>query len=113
MVTLSIEIVAENIRRFVDEVQHLYDVRAVYLFGSQVMGEQDKWSDIDLLVVSPDFRADRQESRLALMRIARQIDARIEPHPMSPEDFNESNPLAYEVKHKGIRISIGLDSEAT
>ena len=107
MVTLSLEVVEESIRRFVAEVKRQHDVQAIYLFGSHVTGNTHKWSDIDLLVVSPDFGADRLEARLGLMRIARHIDNRIEPHPLAPKDFNINNHLAYEVQRAGVRISIG------
>ena len=106
MVTLSLEVVEESIRRFVTEVKRQHNVQAIYLFGSHVTGNTQKWSDIDLLVVSPDFRATRLEARLGLMRIARHIDDRIEPHPLAPEDFNINNQLAYEVQRAGVRISI-------
>jgi hypothetical protein len=38
------------------------------------------------------------------MRLRREIDLRIEPHPILEEDFNIQNPLAYEIKRTGIEI---------
>ena len=108
MVTLSSVVISEHIRRFVLEVQQRFKVLEVYLFGSQVTGSADQWSDIDILVVSPDFSNDRHEARLALMQIARSVDKLIEQHPMAPEDFNISTPLAYEVKNRGVRISLHI-----
>ena len=106
MVTLAPDI-EENIRRFVTEVQSQYDVQAIYLFGSHASGEANEWSDIDLLVISPDFTRDRFESQVALLILASRIDTRLEPHPLPPEDFNVNNQLAYEVQRAGVRISIG------
>ena len=106
MVTLALDI-EENIRRFATEVQSQYDVQAIYLFGSHASGEANEWSDIDLLVISPDFTKDRFESQVALLILASRIDTRLEPHPLPPEDFNVNNHLAYEVQRAGVRISIG------
>jgi predicted nucleotidyltransferase len=105
MVTISSEVVSGNINQFIKQVVRAFKVEGIYLFGSQVTGRATEWSDIDLLVISPDFQSDRHEARLALMRIARNIDHRIEPHPMTPEEFNPSNPIAYEVQRNGVRIS--------
>ena len=38
------------------------------------------------------------------MGLARDVDDRIEPHPMSPEEFELSNPLAAEVMRTGVEI---------
>jgi predicted nucleotidyltransferase len=108
MVTISSEVISESIRSFVSHVLRKYRVEGIYLFGSQVTGQATEWSDIDLLVISPDFKSDRHESRLELMRIARKIDHRIEPHPMTPDEFNPSNPIADEVQRNGIKILSGV-----
>jgi len=42
-----------------------------------------------------------------LGEIAGQVDLRIEPHPMIPEDFTEKyNPLADEVKSNGTPLNL-------
>jgi len=100
------EITAETIKHFIEEVSKQYELQEVYVFGSQGSGRTSRWSDIDLLIVSPDFVADRHEARISLMRIARKIDLRIEPHPIAPDEFNPTNPFVYEVQRSGIRITI-------
>lgn len=79
-------------------------VDAAYLYGSQVGGIAGPWSDIDLVIVSHDFSDNLFEERLALMRLAAQIDDRIEPHPFTPQRFDASNPLACEIRRTGVRI---------
>lgn len=96
--------IAESVDRFVLLLQQRQRVAAVYVYGSQVQGTATRWSDIDLAVISPDFSADLFQERLALMRLAAQIDDRIEPHPFMPEDFNVSNPLAAEIRQTGVRV---------
>jgi len=79
-------------------------LKAAYLFGSQVTGKAHEWSDIDILLISPDFVGNRVDTRVELMGLARDVDDRIEPHPMSPEEFELSNPLAAEVMRTGVEI---------
>jgi hypothetical protein len=37
------------------------------------------------------------------MRLRRNFDLRIEPHPIAKKDFSDSNPFAKEIK-KGLKI---------
>jgi predicted nucleotidyltransferase len=65
-------------------------IDAIYLFGSYARNKADKFSDIDLLIVSPDFGDNLLENQLKLLRARRGIDYRIEPHPVLPEDLDSS-----------------------
>jgi uncharacterized protein len=38
------------------------------------------------------------------MKLRRQIDNRIEPHPFPLKDFNKTNPMAKEIIETGIKI---------
>jgi len=96
--------VAQSVDRYIRSLRQRRRIAAVYVYGSQVKGTATRWSDIDLAVISPDFSADLFQERLALMRLAAQIDDRIEPHPFMPEDFNASNPLAAEIRQTGVRV---------
>jgi predicted nucleotidyltransferase len=94
----------ESLRRFLMVVQRRQRLEAAYLYGSQVKGTATAWSDIDVALVSPDFSADRFVERLNLMRLAAQVDDRIEPHPFTPQDFNPTNPVVNEIQRTGIRV---------
>ncbi len=107
MVTLALDFVAPNIQQYALAIQKQFDIQALYVFGSTITGTATKWSDIDLLILSPDFE-DRLKARLDLMRLRRGIDNRIEPHPLLPEDFNEDHSLAAEVMHNGVQISLQM-----
>jgi len=39
------------------------------------------------------------------MLLAAKIDSRIEPHPISHEDFNSGNPFVDEIKRTGIKAA--------
>jgi len=96
--------VKESLERFLAMVQQRRRVEAFYLYGSQIKGTATEWSDIDVAVVSPDFSSDLFQERLALMRLAAQVDDRIEPHPFTPQDFDANDPLVSEIQRTGVRV---------
>jgi predicted nucleotidyltransferase len=65
------------------------------VFGSQVSGRTDAFSDIDLLVVSPRFdgRRTRQDVDM-LWRVAARTDSRIEPIAVGLQQFEEDDSSA-------------------
>ncbi len=78
-------------------------VKKAYLFGSFAKGKESEESDIDIAVIvenMPDFFVTQR----ILMRLRRKVDLRIEPHPIMEQDFNSSNPFAFEIKKTGIKI---------
>ncbi len=118
--TASGEPVAEHakvkdpeLRRFLDEC--LDGIRAglqpqgFWLFGSRVSGSPDRWSDIDVLVVSERFRDMRVLDRMELFdqhaRPHRHVDALC----FTPEEFEfkaaQPTLVAEIVKHGlGLRV---------
>jgi len=97
--------VARSVEQFLAAVRRRQRVEAAYVFASQVWGTAAEWSDIDLAVISPDFSSDRFQERLNLMRLAAQIDGRIEPSPFTPEEFKARDPLASEILQTGVRVA--------
>lgn len=91
---------------FVSLASQSYPIQKAFIFGSQIKDTADESSDIDVCLVSPALGKDIIDEIVSLGQIASRIDLRIEPHPMSPEDFAEKyNALAHEVKTYGIPIS--------
>lgn len=80
------------------------NVISAYLFGSYARGAENKWSDIDVAIVSSDISEDNFEETVRLTKIACRIDNRIDPVPFRPEDFVDENPLVWEIKKDGIPI---------
>lgn len=103
MVTIP-STVEQSVARFIAAAQQQQRVVMAYLYGSQVTGTATKWSDIDVALVSPDFATDLFQARVALLRLAAQIDDRIEPHPFAPEDFTINHPLVSEIRQTGVRL---------
>jgi predicted nucleotidyltransferase len=90
-------------KRIVKSVQTYMDaltksgipVRYGVLFGSHVNGKPHKWSDIDLLVVSPLYDKRRTHKQaVKLWRIAADTDSRIEPIPVGEKQFELDNNSA-------------------
>jgi len=105
---LAKEEVIEIIKRYAEALKEKgVNFRKIILFGSYAAGRQRRDSDIDIAVVSGDFGKDRFEERVLLSKIAYYVDARIEPHPVGLEDFNEETwqTLLHEIKSKGIEIA--------
>ena len=96
--------VAQSIERFLAAVRLRKRVDRAYLYGSHTSGRATKWSDIDLAVISADFSSDLFAERLALMRLAAEIDDRIEPWPFRPESFDANDPLAHEIRQTGVEV---------
>ena len=94
--------IKENILQFLSLVQESRRIQAAYLYGSHVRGTANEWSDIDVAIVSPDFTEDKFTALVSLLRLAAQVDSRIEPVPFAPIDFDSDNPLVHEIQRTGI-----------
>lgn len=93
------------INRFINRLnKEAFQIDAVYLYGSYAKGKQNKWSDIDIAIISPDFPGDNFDESVRLSIIASQIDSRIEPVLFRDEDFVDEDPLAWVIKREGVKI---------
>ena len=98
-------IILKNVRAFLDKLKLAgIHISKAYIFGSYVTGQADKWSDIDVAVVSPQIGFDRFEERVKLTEFAVSIDDRIEPLPFNIERFVEEDPLVREIISSGIAV---------
>ncbi len=100
-----IEKIEYQVSHFLNTLKKKYKIHSAYIYGSYSRGNTTEWSDIDVAVVSPDFSENTFDERLELMKIAAEIDDRIEPHPFRVEDFESNNPLVSEILKYGIQIS--------
>lgn len=84
------------VRNYLSEVNK-QGIRVIFgvIFGSQAKGNATKWSDIDLLVVSPDYDMKRERSQINnLWYIAGRTDYRIEPIPCGEKQWQEDDSSA-------------------
>ncbi|KKU03362.1 MAG: hypothetical protein UX06_C0042G0003 [Candidatus Giovannonibacteria bacterium GW2011_GWA2_45_21] len=96
----------EIVRKYKDQLTDLgIPVTKIIIFGSQVKGTPNKWSDLDVCVISPVFGVNRLSERVLLTKISRDISDEIEPHPMSPADLNDKfSPLSNEIRAYGVEV---------
>jgi predicted nucleotidyltransferase len=81
-------------------------IETAYLFGSYAKGKSTEDSDIDLAIIFTNLDDSRRfDIQVQLMLLAAKIDSRIEPHPISREDFDSGNPFVIEIKKTGIEIT--------
>lgn len=80
-------------------------IENAYLFGSWAKGKPTKDSDIDICVVSRKFGKGDIDQLQILLRLTRDVDLRIEPIHLTPQDLsNKYSTLSSEIKKYGIRI---------
>jgi predicted nucleotidyltransferase len=104
------EPIVRSIRRYLQVVSEQgIPVQYGIVFGSQVTGRADVWSDIDLLVVSPRFDSKRKRDDINLLwRIAARTDSRIEPIPVGERQYQEddSSAIIEIARREGQRVSL-------
>ena len=98
--------VNKTIKDYIKLIQQKYsDFESVYVFGSYARGNSNEDSDIDLAIIFRDLDdSKRFDVQVQLMLLASQIDTRIEPHPISHNDFYSDNPFVVEIKKTGFEI---------
>ena len=80
-------------------------VRSLFLFGSQAKGTQHERSDIDVAVVCEPFGKDRVDEAGRLFVISADIDDRLEPVCLHPEDLDRKySTLVQEIRRHGIEV---------
>jgi hypothetical protein len=104
------ESVLEGVRTYLQALEaHGFAVSFGVLFGSQVAGRASALSDIDLLVVSPQFDALKgREAVDWLWRIAGRTDSRIEPIPCGEKQWqqDDSSAIVEIARRQGIQVRI-------
>jgi len=94
----------------VDYLKHLIasgiSIDKAFIYGSYAKGKQNKWSDIDLCVISSNFKNSSKLLEYLWIK-KRKVDtlARISPVGFHPKEFINENPLAWEIKKTGIKVT--------
>lgn len=99
------KIVYEHVKQYVEELRKRnIKIDQAYLFGSYVKGTATQWSDIDVALLTNKFIGDSFDFKFLLMKIAREIDLDIEPHPYLIAEFKKENPMTAEIIKTGVRV---------
>ena len=99
------EEIMKSIDKYIEKISQYYKIEAIILFGSYAKGTQSEDSDIDIAIISSDFK-NIIEDGANLIGFTWKIDTRIEPHPIRTEDYkNVSTPFVKEVINTGIKVA--------
>jgi uncharacterized protein len=91
-------------KKYLQKVNNHFTIRNALMFGSFAKGTSSDESDIDIALVLDNI-PDVIETQIELMKLRRDIDLRIEPHPFRSEDFNINDPVVYEILNNGAVVS--------
>ena len=78
------------------------------LFGSFACGKDHEWSDIDLVVIAPEFDQPRELSQIkSLWRARLSSDNRIEPIPCGEKEWqtDQARPILDIARQEGVVIT--------
>lgn len=105
------ESVLNGVRKYLRALQQQgVAVKFGVVFGSQVTGNADVWSDIDLLVISPKYDDQRSREDINLLwRLAARTDSRIEPVACGEKQWfeDDSSAIIEMARRDGETISLG------
>lgn len=81
-------------------------IEKVILFGSYAKGTYHKDSDIDLAIISPDFKASEYIKNMSkLLLKATELGVDIQTLPFSIEEYNEPIGIMEEILRTGLEIA--------
>ncbi len=93
-------------KRYILELQkNGIRVSRAFLYGSYATGKAHRDSDIDIVVVSPQFSGVRFMDSYKIARYCRNVDLRISPLAYHPKNFTKDDIIPYEAVTHGIRIA--------
>ena len=75
--------------------EKILDIKLAYLFGSAVLGKNNRFSDIDLAIVSDSFTGFRYADRAMLNPYVIKVDSSIEVHPFTSKEFKNKVPFSF------------------
>ncbi len=79
-------------------------IEKAVLFGSYAKGFQNKWSDVDLCIVSPAFKDSWGATQYLWRKIPLNFSFALEPVGYHPRDFKSGSSLISQIKKTGVRI---------
>ena len=104
------ESVITSVRKYLNELLRVgIPVRFGIMFGSHARKDTHKWSDIDLLVISPRYdESYSREDINMLWRTAARTDNRIEPVPVGLNrwETDDGSTIIEIARREGIMVSI-------
>ncbi len=100
--------VIESVKRYLASLPALgIHARRAVLFGSYVQGQADEYSDIDLIVIAPEFDGSREISLIKAFWHATASDNRIEPIPCGEQEWetDQGRPILEIARRESVIIA--------
>jgi uncharacterized protein len=74
-------------------LKEYFNIKEVVLFGSQLTSKANKFSDIDLAVISPDFKNKYLDEIITILaEVSISCNSAVEIHPYSSDELKEARP---------------------
>lgn len=101
--------VLNNVKRYLAALPSAgIHARFAVLYGSFARGEADEWSDVDIIVIAPEFDKEYHHSIVeSLWGTRASIDCRIEPIPCGEREWETdgSRPVLEMARREGVVIA--------
>ena len=100
--------VIEAVKRYLASLPALgIHARRAVLFGSFARGQAGEYSDIDLVVIAPEFDGSREISLIEALWQATISDNRIEPIPCGEQEWetDQRRPILEIARREGVVIA--------
>jgi len=100
--------VIEAVQKYLSALPSLgIHARRAVVFGSFARGRADEYSDIDLIVIAPEFDGSRELSLVKALWQATVSDNRIEPIPCGEQEWetDQSRPILEIARREGVIIA--------
>ena len=100
--------IIDTIEKFIELLkQENIRIEKVILFGSYAKGTYRLDSDIDLAIISPDFKEENCIKNMTLLLCkANILKADIQTIPFSVEEYNEPKGLLEEILNTGVELKV-------
>ncbi|MBI3035604.1 nucleotidyltransferase domain-containing protein [Candidatus Woesearchaeota archaeon] len=97
----------ERLKQFKERLSRDIPIEKMYLFGSRAAGKPNRWSDFDLLIVSPEFRKKKFRYRALGFWKYWDLDYPVDFLCYTPEEFSKLKKqitIVREAVKEGIEI---------
>lgn len=81
-------------------------ISKVIVYGSYAKGNQHKWSDIDVCIVSPSFTDTWEAMQYLWLKRQKNSGLTIEPIGFGVNDFKDKSSLINEIKKFGVEVKV-------
>lgn len=99
--------IEKSLTTFKSRVQQRFQHSKILLFGSFAKGKTNTYSDIDVLVVSPEFRKISQEKRLdVLYDLTKGLRPDFHVFGYTPQELQKAHPVSTLADIKETAITI-------